>query len=150
MANAVGDTKRYDSSSGGGGSLKGVAQALHRPLPDPGVIETLARQNKPEGFMCSSCAWGKPAHPHAFEFCENGAKSTIWELTRDRCGPGFFQDHTVEELRSWSDYDLEMVGRLTSPLRYDAPTDRYLACDWEEAFADIGTQLNALYPKSVV
>jgi len=96
MAKVVVDTKRYCSPSGGWGSLKGIAQALHREFPDPGVLETLARQNKPEGFMCSSCAWGKPAHSHTFEFCENGAKSTIWELTRDRCGPEFFADHTVE------------------------------------------------------
>ena len=45
--------------------------------------------------MCTSCAWAKPAEPHPFEFCENGAKATIWELTRDRCGPEFFADHTA-------------------------------------------------------
>jgi molybdopterin-dependent oxidoreductase alpha subunit len=150
MTDTAAVTKHYDSPSGGWGSLKGMVRVLFREHPDPAVLETLARQNKPEGFMCSSCAWGKPAHPHTFEFCENGAKSTIWELTRDRCGPAFFASHTLEELRGWSDYDLEMQGRLTSPLRYDPTTDRYIACDWKEAFADIGRQLKALNPKSVV
>ena len=83
-----------------------MAKLFARERPSPAIVETLSRQNKPEGYMCSSCAWGKPAHPHAFEFCENGAKSTIWELTRDRCTPEFFAEHTrrgtadVERFRS--------------------------------------------------
>ncbi len=143
-------TRHYNSPSGGWGSLKGMASVFSREISSPTIVATLARQNKPEGYMCSSCAWGKPAKPHAFEFCENGAKSTIWELTRDKCGPGFFAKHTVAALRSWSDYDLEMQGRLTTPMRYDAATDHYVACDWDEAFLGIGAALKALEPKSVV
>jgi molybdopterin-dependent oxidoreductase alpha subunit len=144
------ETKRYDGPSGGWGSLEGMAKVFSRESSSPAGLETLFRQNKPEGFMCSSCAWGKPAHPHIFEFCENGAKSTIWELTRDRCTPAFFAEHPVAELLGWSDYDLEMQGRLTTPLRYDAATDRYVACGWDEAFAAIGAELRALDPESVV
>jgi len=140
----------YDGPTGGWGSVKGIARILARQRPGAAVMSTLARQNKPGGFMCSSCAWGKPSHPHAFEFCENGAKSTIWELTSDRCGPAFFAEHTISELLNWSDHDLEMQGRLTTPLRYDAATDRYAPCDWAEAFAGIGKELRALDPKSVV
>jgi molybdopterin-dependent oxidoreductase alpha subunit len=87
---------------------------------------------------------------HPFEFCENGAKATLWELTTRRCTPEFFEKHTVSELRGWSDYDLEQVGRLTQPLRYDRASDKYVACDWDEAFAGIGAELKALDPKSAV
>ncbi len=139
-----------DGPAGGWGSLKSIAGILGRERPDAGVLETLARQNKPKGFMCSSCAWGKPAHPHPAEFCENGAKSTIWELTRDRCTPDFFAEHTVGELLNWHDHDLEMQGRLTAPLRYDAASDKYLPCGWDEAFAGIAAELRGLDPKSVV
>ena len=100
--------------------------------------------------MCASCAWGKPRKPHSFEFCENGAKATIWDLTRDRCTPDFFATHTVTELVDWADYDLEMVGRLTAPVRYDAESDRYLECSWDEAFAGIALELGRLDPKSVI
>lgn len=144
------ETKHYDSPSGGWGSVRGMASVFAREIASPAIIETLSRQNKPKGFMCTSCAWGKPAQPHLFEFCENGAKSTIWELTRDRCEPSFFEQHTVTELLSWTDYDLEMQGRLTTPMRYDQATDRYVACEWKEAFAGIGAGLQALDPKSVV
>jgi hypothetical protein len=78
----------------------------------------LAEQNKLGGFMCSSCAGAKPPHPHPCELCENGAKSTLWELTRDRCTPEFFETHTIEALLHWQDYDLELQGRLTEPMRY--------------------------------
>ena len=143
-------TKHYDSPAGGWGSLRGMASVFARELSSPATLETLARQNKPKGYMCSSCAWGKPAKPLAFEFCENGAKATIWDLTRDRCTPEFFAAHTVTELLGWSDYDLEMQGRLTTPLRYESTTDHYVPCSWEEAFAGIGAGLNACEAKSAV
>ena len=144
------ETKSYEGATGGWGSMRGMAKVFARELASPAVLETLSRQNKPEGFMCTSCAWGKPAEPHIFEFCENGAKSTIWELTRDRCGPDFFAKHSVGELRGWDDYDLEMQGWLTAPLRYDPATDHYVPCSWEEAFAGIGAGLRAVDPKSAV
>jgi molybdopterin-dependent oxidoreductase alpha subunit len=144
------ETTHYDGPAGGWGSLKSIGQVFARELSSIAVIETLARQNKTEGHMCTSCAWGKPAHPHIFEFCENGAKATIWELTRDRCTPAFFEQHTVTELLKWQDYDLEMQGRLTHPLRYDAARDKYVACGWDEAFAGIGAELKKLEPKSTV
>ena len=136
--------------AGGWGSLKGMAAVFARERATPGVLETLARQNKAGGYACSSCAWGKPAHPNAFEFCENGAKSTIWELTTDRCTPEFFARYSVTELRNWSDFDLEMQGRLTEPLRYNTTSDHYERCTWNEAFVGIAAQLQTLAPKSVV
>ncbi len=143
-------TVAYEGSSGGWGSLRGIAETMLRQAATPAALDTLRRQNKPGGFMCTSCAWGKPQHPHAFEFCENGAKATLWELTSRRCGPDFFARHSVTALRGWSDHDLEQQGRLTHPMRYDAASDRYLPCGWDEAFQAIGRALKALPPKSSV
>jgi molybdopterin-dependent oxidoreductase alpha subunit len=150
MADEREKTYQYSGPAGGWGSLKGMASVFMREKATPAALETLMRQNKTEGYMCSSCAWGKPAHPHKFEFCENGAKSTLWELTSDRCTPEFFDQHTVTELLQWHDFDLEMQGRLTQPLRYDAASDKYVACSWDEAFAGIASELKALEPKSVI
>ena len=130
----TGPTVEYDGPAGGWGSLKGIAQIFGKEWDTPAALETLMRQNKPKGFMCTSCSWAKPADHHTFEFCENGAKATLWELTTLRCTPDFFAKHTVTELRDWSDYDLEQQGRLTHPMRYDAESDRYVPCEWEEAF----------------
>ncbi len=144
------DTVHYTGSEGGWGSMRGIFETALRERPRPGVLDTLRRQNKVEGFMCVSCAWGKPAKPHAFEFCENGAKATLWELTTRRCTPDFFAQHTVTELKGWKDYDLEQTGRLTQPMRYDSATDKYVPCSWEEAFTAIGAELKALDPGSTV
>lgn len=74
------DTPHYDQASGGWGSMRGIARILRDQKPSVGAVRTLWRQNKPGGHMCTSCAWGKPKVPHPFEFCENGAKATIWDL----------------------------------------------------------------------
>ena len=144
------ETRSYGGVAGGWGSLRGIGEVFLRELSNPAAVETLARQNKAGGHMCTSCAWGKPVHPHVFEFCENGAKSTLWELTRDRCAPEFFERHSVSELLDWHDFDLEMQGRLTHPMMYDSATDKYVECAWDEAFERIGEILKRLDPKSAV
>ncbi len=144
------DTPHYENPTGGWGSMRGMLEVLADQKPTPGAVRTLMRQNKAGGHMCTSCAWTKPAEPHLFEFCENGAKATIWDLTTDRAMPEFFASHTVAELRGWSDHDLEKAGRLTHPLRYDHASDRYVETSWDEAFAAIGQGLRALDPKSTV
>ena len=137
--------KRYRAGSGGWGSLRSVASILWREkVPPLATLDTLLHQNKTGGFMCVSCAWPKPAEPHPFEFCENGAKATAWETTSLRCGPEFFAGHTLGELRGWPDHDLEQQGRLTHPLRYDRTRDKYVAVSWDEAIAEIGNELRGL------
>ena len=140
----------YTGPSGGWGSLRSVAEILPRERVSPAAVRELARQNKPDGFACVSCAWAKPADHHPAEFCENGAKATAWELTTRRTTPAFFAKHTLSELRGWRDYDLEQHGRLTHPLRYDAASDKYEAVGWDEAFDAIAAVLKPLDPKSVV
>ena len=139
-----------EGPSGGWGSVKSIAGMFGNSQPSLAVLQTLARQNKPGGFQCVSCAWPKPKNYHPFEFCENGAKATISDLTSKRCKPAFWDEHTVAELKGWKDYDLEQTGRLTHPLRYDAGTDRYVEVDWDEAFAAIGKTLKGLPRESAV
>ncbi|SCX14941.1 Formate dehydrogenase H [Agrobacterium sp. DSM 25558] len=139
-----------EGPSGGWGSVKSIARIYGENWPTPAALDTLAHLNKPGGVMCVSCAWPKPANYHPFEFCENGAKATLSDLTSARCTPDFWNDHTVAELRSWKDHDLEKTGRLTHPMRYDHQTDRYVEVDWEEAFSDIGQRLKALPRESAV
>ncbi|WP_227323989.1 FdhF/YdeP family oxidoreductase [Acidisoma silvae] len=142
--------KAYTGPSGGWGSVKSLGTILNREgalLSGPLVLE---RQNKVDGFQCVSCAWPKPAKPLPFEFCENGAKATAWEITTHRATPAFFQTHTVSKMLGWADYDLEQAGRITQPLRYDSASDRYLEVSWAEAFADIGKRLQGVQDREKV
>jgi molybdopterin-dependent oxidoreductase alpha subunit len=140
----------YDAPAGGWGSLNAVAHILTQEEVAILGSEILLKQNKPGGFMCVSCSWAKPAKPRTFEFCENGAKATAWEITSKKVTPEFFARHTLSELRTWSDHQLEQQGRLTTPMRYDAENDKYVPVAWEQAFAEIGAELKRLDPGSVV
>lgn len=141
----------YDGPAGGWGSVKSVTKILAREqVPIPATVKELWRQNKPRGFTCVSCAWPQPEKPLKFEFCENGAKASAWELTSLRTPPEFFAQHTCTELLEWSDHDLEQQGRLTHPLRYDRASDKYVPVAWNEAFDAIAAELKQLEPKSVV
>jgi len=140
----------YDAPAGGWGSLNAVVHILTQEEVAVLGSEILLRQNKPDGFMCVSCSWAKPAKPHPFEFCENGAKATAWEITSKTVTPEFFSRHTLTELRTWSDHQLEEQGRLTTPMRYDLASDKYLPVDWDDAFREIGAELNELDPHAVV
>ncbi|MEZ2410665.1 FdhF/YdeP family oxidoreductase [Bosea sp. RCC_152_1] len=142
--------KPYDGPSGGWGSVRALFEQSVAQAAVPDALAALPKQNKPDGFACVSCAWAKPAEPHVAEFCENGAKATFAELTRRRVNRDFFARHSVSELLTWEDHELEIQGRLTEPMRYDPASDRYLPVTWEAAFAAIGAELKALAPKSVV
>ena len=146
------DLPHSPGPAGGWGSMKGIASIYGETWASSGALDSLRRLNKPKGVMCMSCAWPKPANYSAFEFCENGAKATLWELTKDRCTPEFFaaEGHTLAELREWSDHELEKSGRLTHPMKYDPASDRYVPIDWDTAFAEIGTTLRDLPREDVV
>jgi molybdopterin-dependent oxidoreductase alpha subunit len=143
-------TGPHEESAGGWGSARAVGAILVKEHTLIHGTQVLMQQNKPEGFMCVSCSWAKPAHPHPFEFCENGAKATAWDITSKRVTPAFFADHTCTELETWSDYELESIGRLTAPMRWDAASDKYVEIPWQQAFDEIGAQLKPLQPDSVV
>ncbi|WP_434644866.1 FdhF/YdeP family oxidoreductase [Achromobacter piechaudii] len=135
---------RYDAPAGGWGALKATAQAVADQMRIAEAPVLLLRANKPDGFDCPGCAWPDKAPSSTFQFCENGAKAVTWEATKKRVTPEFFAAHTVSELLTWSDHDLEDAGRLTHPMAYDAASDTYQAIDWDAAFARIGATLSAL------
>jgi molybdopterin-dependent oxidoreductase alpha subunit len=135
---------RYDAPAGGWGALKATAQAVADQMRVVQAPLLLFKTNKPEGFDCPGCAWPDKAHTSTFQFCENGAKAVTWEATKKRVTPAFFAEHTVTELLTWSDHDLEDAGRLTHPMVYDSATDTYQPIAWDAAFSHIGAALQAL------
>lgn len=142
--------KPYPGPAGGWGSVRSVESILAKEGRLVSGNAILLKQNKPDGYACVSCAWAKPADPHPFEYCENGAKATAWELTTKRVTPEFFAKHTLSELRTWSDHDLEEAGRLTHPMRYNSASDTYVSVSWDEAFQEIGRELKGFDPRQVV
>jgi molybdopterin-dependent oxidoreductase alpha subunit len=140
----------FNGPAGGWGSVRSVEGILTREGRLVSGNAILLKQNKPDGYACVSCAWAKPAEPHPFEYCENGAKATAWELTTKRITPEFFARHRIAELRTWTDHQLEEAGRLTHPMRWDRASDTYVPVGWEEAFREIGQELKGFEPERVV
>ncbi len=134
----------YNSPAGGWGALKATANAVREQMDITEAPGLLLRTNKPAGFDCPGCAWPDREHTSTFQFCENGAKAVTWEATNKRVTPEFFAEHTVSELLSWSDYDLENAGRLTHPMVYDHASDTYRPIAWEDAFARIGEVMRSM------
>ncbi|MEM8932059.1 MAG: FdhF/YdeP family oxidoreductase [Acidobacteriota bacterium] len=134
----------------GAAGLKAVVVALQhmsREGHDPvTATRLLARMNQKQGFDCPGCAWPDPDDHRSpvAEYCENGAKAMAEESTRKRCDPAFFDRHSIEELGSWTDFELGQAGRLTHPMVLRPGASRYQPIGWDEALLEIADHLRAL------
>jgi len=128
--------------------LVALKESLRFTLRETGFTRGLTdwlKVNKKNGFDCQSCAWPSPDNDrHVFEFCENGVKALTSEATRKRIAPEFFREHSITDLQQQSDNWLELQGRLVHPMVKHAGATHYDAIGWEEAFALIARELNAL------
>jgi molybdopterin-dependent oxidoreductase alpha subunit len=138
----VGDPKDYAAGAAA------VASSLKHVFSQAGVtrgIRGMAKLNQTNGFDCPSCAWPDPDdHRAVTEFCENGAKALASETTKRRVDPAFFARHSVAEISRESDYWMEQQGRLTDPVVLRPGATHYEPIGWDEAFALIAAELNAL------
>ncbi|HWK30409.1 MAG TPA: FdhF/YdeP family oxidoreductase, partial [Solirubrobacter sp.] len=135
----------YHHPAAGWGAAKSVTKVLaetREPVAGPRAIVKMNHENG--GFDCPGCAWADDTKGLRLDICENGIKHVTWELTRKHVGRDLFAQHTVSELATWTDYELEVQGRLSEPLVYDEATDRYVPIAWEDAFALVGSTLRGL------
>jgi molybdopterin-dependent oxidoreductase alpha subunit len=136
--------RTYTSPAGGWGAAAATAKVLMEQSVVGKGSRALLAMNQPGGFKCPSCAFPDATCTKKLEFCENGAKALAHEATTFRVTREFFAAHSVTDLMEQSDHWLEMQGRLTEPMRYDAATDHYVPVSWNDAFALIGQHLRAL------
>src|SRR5882672_6736785 len=130
------------------GGLPAVVSSIRHAFGEAGAIRVtrlLLALNQFDGFDCPGCAWPEPdGHRSTFEFCENGAKAVAEEGTSARIGPEFFARHSVAELSRQSDHWLGKQGRLTVPMALRSGATHYEPISWDEAFALVARELNAL------
>ncbi|MDT5295185.1 MAG: hypothetical protein QOJ76_2065 [Acidobacteriota bacterium] len=130
------------------GGVPAVIASMKHALGEMGVIRsarTLLALNQKGGYDCSSCAWPDPdGERHVAEFCENGAKAVADEATRARVTPEFFKEWSVADLSHKSDYWLNKRGRITHPMVLRPGATHYEPISWEDAFALVAEELNAL------
>ncbi len=130
------------------GGAAAVVVAMKHAWGEMGVVRgtrTLLQLNQKDGFDCPGCAWPDPEGERShFEFCENGAKHVADEATTKHLTPEFFRRWSVADLSHKSDYWLGQQGRLTHPFVLRRGATHYEPIQWDEAFALIAAELNAL------
>src|SRR5688572_29557451 len=128
--------------------MKALSESLRFTIRETGLTRGIGdwvRVNKKDGFDCQSCAWPSPdEHRSVFEFCENGVKALTSEATKKKITPEFFREHSIAELQRQSDNWLELQGRLVHPMVKRAGATHYEAIEWDEVFAFLAHELNAL------
>ena len=140
------DLKPPGESAGG---IPSVLSAVKHTFGKMGVarsLVTLNKMNQKGGFDCMSCAWPDPdgERSHLGEFCENGVKAVADEGMTKKITPEFFAQHSVAELSQQSDFWLNQQGRLTQPMVLRKGATHYEPIAWDDAFALLAQELNAL------
>src|ERR1035437_7388692 len=149
MATNSDDEVRVEKPKTSAAGIPAIRHALQYAASEMGVtrgVKTLLALNQTSGFDCPGCAWPDPKagdRSHA-EFCDNGAKATAWEATRNRVGREFFAAHSVSELLEEDSHSLEHHGRLTEPMYLAPGMDHYVPITWDEAIELTADRLRAL------
>ena len=123
-------------------------QTLKFSLRETGLprgVKELLKLNQKKGFDCQSCAWPTPDGERSFaEFCENGVKAVTDEATKKRIDRAFFAAHSVSDLAGRTDHWPNLQGRLTEPMLLREGAAHYAPVSWDDAFALLAGELNAL------
>lgn len=128
--------------------IPGIKAALDHIGKESGLfrsLKTLSQMNQKGGFDCPGCAWPDPEKPSKLgEYCENGAKAIAEETTFERVDRDFFNKYSVEEISTWTDYQIGKSGRITEPFLLKPGSVHYEPISWVEAFTLIAKELRLL------
>ncbi len=125
------------------GGLKAVMSTLKHARQN-GIVRgfsALASMNQKKGFDCPGCAWPEPEHRSRFEYCENGAKTLLSALQKQKLDAPFFRKNSLEDLQNLSDFELEQLGRLTSPAVKKRGASHFTPISYEEALSTAASAL---------
>ncbi len=117
-----------------------------RYMDFPKAVKASLKMNQVNGFDCPGCAWPDPDNERSSiaEYCENGIKALAEEATKRKADPTFWEQNSIQEMSSWSDFKLGKSGRITHPMYLSENATHYTKISWEKAFNLISSRLNAL------
>jgi molybdopterin-dependent oxidoreductase alpha subunit len=144
-ADLTGLTLKEPETSAAG--VKAITVAMKHIAEETGLLRgfgVLAKLNQRHGFDCPGCAWPEPVHRSKLgEYCENGAKAIAEEATVKKADIEFFNEHSVEEISTWSDYRIGKSGRVVHPMYLPKGKSYYEPISWEKAYSIIADELRA-------
>ncbi|KJD33091.1 hypothetical protein PK35_09015 [Tamlana nanhaiensis] len=138
--------KTPPTNSVGFGALKSSISQVTKYMNVKDGVKLSLKINQKGEFDCPGCAWPDPDDERSSigEYCENGIKAIAEEAQKNTIDYRFFENHSVEELAGWSDFEIGKSGRLAEPLFLAEGATHYQPISWEEAFNKVGAHLNAL------
>lgn len=129
--------------------LTAVISSLKSVYDEAGIsrgAKALKNLNQKGGFDCPSCAWPDPDDERAgyAEYCENGARAVAEEITLKKLDADFFEQHSISEMASWSDFEMGKKGRIAIPVYRASGATHYAPISWDDAFKLMAGHLNRL------
>ena len=138
-------TKPHTNSVG----VKGIVATINQVskyMNPADAFKLSLKMNQKGGFDCPGCAWPDPDDDRSSlgEYCENGIKAIAEEAQNKTIGADFFDKHSVDELATWSDFEIGKSGRLSEPMYLAEGCLNYKPISWDNAFKKVGQHLNDL------
>lgn len=137
----VGAPKR--SAAGFGGIAHALVPIVRNAGPRKAVKAALT-MNHTDGFDCPSCAWITEDRQPKLDFCENGIKSLVSEITPVTVPREFWAENSLTSMLDKSEFWLGRQGRITEPVYRAKGSDHYEPVSWERALGLAADRLRAL------
>ncbi|WJJ95197.1 FdhF/YdeP family oxidoreductase [Algibacter luteus] len=139
-------TSNPPKNSVGFTSILKVIDQVAKYMKPADALRLASKINQKGGFDCPGCAWPDPDDERSSlgEFCENGIKAIAEEAQNKTIGSLFFEQHSVDELSSWSDFEIGKSGRLAEPMFLAEGATHYTPISWNDAFNKVVDHLNEL------
>ncbi|MFL1011442.1 FdhF/YdeP family oxidoreductase [Flavisericum labens] len=133
-------------NSAGFDAVKSAIGQVTKYMKPADAFKLSLKINQKGGFDCPGCAWPDPDDERSSlgEYCENGMKAIAEEAQNKTIGTEFFRKHSIDELSTWSDFEIGKSGRLAEPMFLAKGASNYQPISWEEAFEKVGKHLNNL------
>lgn len=138
--------KTPPKNSAGIEGLTSVIGQVSKYMSFSDALKVSRKMNQKGGFDCPGCAWPDPDDERSVlgEYCENGMKAMAEEVQNKTIGAEFFSQYSVDELASWTDFEIGKSGRLAEPMYLPEGATHYQPISWDEAFAKVAEHLNGL------
>jgi len=137
----VGPPKK--AAAGFGGISHALVPIVRNAGPRRAVRAALT-MNHTDGFDCPSCAWIAEDKPPKLDFCENGIKSLVSEITPVIVSREFWAENPLSSMLDKSEFWLGRQGRITEPVYRAKGSDHYEPVSWERALGLAADRLRAL------
>lgn len=139
-------TEKPPKNSAGLNAVKSAIEHAKKYMNPIDTFKLSLKMNQKKGFDCPGCAWPDPDDERSSlgEYCENGMKAIAEEAQNKTIGATFFEKYSVDELSTWTDFEIGKSGRLSEPMFLAEGAKHYKPISWNEAFEKVETHLNSL------